>query len=77
MVQSCTGITQTYCELSSLIDNYRTAYRVKVQLVDGVNQSAWTSKKFLPNIGTNLGISLTSVMHDAVLITSNECFSPP
>lgn len=48
-VQSCTGITDTYCELSSLIHNYRTAYKVKVQLVAGVHESAWTTKKFLPN----------------------------
>lgn len=49
VVTSCTGITHTYCDLSSLIHDYRTGYKVKVQLVAGDNKSVWTIKKFLPN----------------------------
>lgn len=62
IVESCTGITQAYCELSSLIQNYRTSYKVKVQLVAGVNESAWAIKRFLPNLSKNLGMSLISVI---------------
>ncbi|XP_037630801.1 interleukin-10 receptor subunit alpha isoform X2 [Sebastes umbrosus] len=49
MVVGCTGINNTYCDLSSVIHDYRTSYRVRVQLVAGVNESAWTSKRFQPN----------------------------
>lgn len=51
MVAGCTRITQTYCELSGLIHDYVPAYKVKVQLVNGDDESAWTSKKFLLNQG--------------------------
>lgn len=61
-VQSCTGIKEAHCELSSLIKNYRTSYKVKVQLVAGVNESAWAMKRFLPNQSKNLGMSLISVI---------------
>uniref|UniRef100_A0A3Q3QEE2 Fibronectin type-III domain-containing protein n=1 Tax=Monopterus albus TaxID=43700 RepID=A0A3Q3QEE2_MONAL len=47
-VGSCTGTTNTYCDLSSLISaDYRSAYKVKVQLVAGDKVSQWTAKKFL------------------------------
>ncbi|XP_070826802.1 interleukin-10 receptor subunit alpha [Chaetodon trifascialis] len=49
MVASCTGITKTYCDLSSLIHDYHAGYKVKVQLVAGEAVSASASKKFLPN----------------------------
>ncbi|XP_068173644.1 interleukin-10 receptor subunit alpha [Antennarius striatus] len=49
MVQSCTGIALTSCNLSTLIEDYGTSYRVKVQLVIGYNKSAWAMKKVLPN----------------------------
>lgn len=58
VVQSCTGITETYCELSGLIQNYRTSYKVKVQLVAGVRESGWAIKRFLPNFSKNFGTSL-------------------
>ncbi|KAK2847234.1 hypothetical protein Q5P01_010233 [Channa striata] len=47
-VDSCTGITKTFCDLSSLIHDYRVSYKVRVQLLSGNIQSSWTSKKFLP-----------------------------
>ncbi|XP_029302894.1 interleukin-10 receptor subunit alpha [Cottoperca gobio] len=49
IVASCTGINKTYCDLSSLVYDYRTAYKVRVQLVAGDDVSVWTRKKFLPN----------------------------
>ncbi|CAK6968155.1 interleukin-10 receptor subunit alpha [Scomber scombrus] len=49
MVARCTGIKETYCDLSSFIREYRAAYKVRVQLVAGDKESAWTRKKFLPN----------------------------
>ncbi|XP_042343367.1 interleukin-10 receptor subunit alpha [Plectropomus leopardus] len=50
IVTSCTGISNTYCDISSLIYDYTTAYKVKVQLVAGHNVSDWVIKrKFLPN----------------------------
>ncbi|XP_035857328.1 interleukin-10 receptor subunit alpha isoform X2 [Sander lucioperca] len=50
IVDSCKGINQTYCDLSSLIDDYHAGYKVKVQLVAGNYTSLWTiKKKFLPN----------------------------
>lgn len=48
-VDYCTDITDTSCDLSSLIREYNIGYKVKVQLVVGVNSSAWIKKKFLPN----------------------------
>lgn len=58
MVASCTRITEVYCDLSSLINDYRTAYKVKVQLVAGMNESAWTMKRFLPSASKNIRVSL-------------------
>lgn len=58
IVASCTGITKTYCDLSSLIRDYRAGYKVKVQLVAGDNESAWTVKKFLPNTSKHIVVSL-------------------
>ncbi|XP_028429507.1 interleukin-10 receptor subunit alpha isoform X2 [Perca flavescens] len=53
MVDSCTGINQTYCDLSSLITDYRSAYNVRVRLVAGGNDSLWTTKrKILLNTST-------------------------
>uniref|UniRef100_A0A3P8SVY8 Interleukin 10 receptor, alpha n=1 Tax=Amphiprion percula TaxID=161767 RepID=A0A3P8SVY8_AMPPE len=49
VVKSCTGITRTFCDLTSLIRNYRDAYTVRVQLVAGDEASAWTRQRFLPN----------------------------
>ncbi|XP_078102309.1 interleukin-10 receptor subunit alpha isoform X4 [Sander vitreus] len=49
IVDSCKGINQTYCDLSSLVDDYRAGYKVKVQLVAGNDTSLWTTKKILPN----------------------------
>lgn len=49
VVTSCTGISHTYCDLSSHIHDYRGGYKVKVQLDTGFLKSAWTSKKFLPS----------------------------
>ncbi|XP_054650471.1 interleukin-10 receptor subunit alpha [Dunckerocampus dactyliophorus] len=48
-VGGCTGTTKTYCDLSSLIHDYSSAYKVAVQTVDRKNTSEWTVKKFLPN----------------------------
>lgn len=48
-VDYCTGITHTYCNLSSLIHEYNIGYKVKVQLVVGMNASVWIKKKFLLN----------------------------
>ncbi|XP_054455253.1 interleukin-10 receptor subunit alpha [Anoplopoma fimbria] len=48
-VASCTGIKKTYCDLSSLIHDYRCGYKVKVQLVAGDDVSAWKAKRFLPS----------------------------
>ncbi|KAM3616725.1 uncharacterized protein V6R79_022353 [Siganus canaliculatus] len=48
-VDSCTGITVNFCDLSSLIEDYITVYKVRVQMVAGNDKSPWTSKKFLPN----------------------------
>ncbi|XP_031717158.1 interleukin-10 receptor subunit alpha [Anarrhichthys ocellatus] len=49
VVASCTGIKSTNCDLSSLVDDYRIAYKVRVQLVAGDDVSVWKQKKFLPN----------------------------
>ncbi|XP_017284462.1 interleukin-10 receptor subunit alpha [Kryptolebias marmoratus] len=48
-VTSCTKITNTYCHLSSLIKDYSTKYKVRVQLVKGDKTSTWAQKPFLPN----------------------------
>lgn len=58
MVASCTRITVVYCDLSGHILDYRTAYKVKVQLVAGMNESAWTMKRFLPSTSKNIRVSL-------------------
>ncbi|XP_051935183.1 interleukin-10 receptor subunit alpha [Hippocampus zosterae] len=49
MVLSCTGITNTYCDLSTLIHDYGGGYKVRVQTVARNDTSLWTVKKFLPN----------------------------
>ncbi|XP_076590553.1 interleukin-10 receptor subunit alpha [Chaetodon auriga] len=49
MVASCTGITKTFCDLSSLIHDYRTGYKVRVQLVAGDVVSTPAFRKFLPS----------------------------
>ncbi|XP_068614680.1 uncharacterized protein [Brachionichthys hirsutus] len=49
VVDSCSGISMTSCDLSSLIQDYGTGYKVKVQLVAGDSKSAWAKKKVLPN----------------------------
>ncbi|XP_038548643.1 interleukin-10 receptor subunit alpha [Micropterus salmoides] len=49
MVASCTGITNTYCDLSSHIHDYDAGYKVRVKLVAGDDESEWSAKKFLPN----------------------------
>lgn len=48
-VQYCMGITNTNCDLSSLVHEYDIGYKVRVQLVVETNASAWIRKKFLPN----------------------------
>ncbi|KAM7413080.1 hypothetical protein PAMA_020454 [Pampus argenteus] len=48
-VASCTTVTKTFCNLSSYITDYGNMYKVRVQLVDGRNTSAWIIKRFLPN----------------------------
>lgn len=49
VVKSCTGITRNFCDLTSLIKDYRIGYTVRVQLVAGDDVSAWTHKRFSPN----------------------------
>ncbi|CAJ1065453.1 interleukin-10 receptor subunit alpha [Xyrichtys novacula] len=50
MVENCTGIRRNHCHLTSLIQDYSAAYKVRVQLVTGNGVSKWTMKsKFLPN----------------------------
>ncbi|XP_075956646.1 interleukin-10 receptor subunit alpha [Anarhichas minor] len=49
VVASCTGIKSTYCDLSSLVDDYHAAYKVRVQLVAGDDVSVWKYKKYLLN----------------------------
>ncbi|XP_034460652.1 interleukin-10 receptor subunit alpha [Hippoglossus hippoglossus] len=44
-VERCTGITNSYCDLSSLIYDYNTPYKVRVQLVAGDDTSLWTMKR--------------------------------
>ncbi|GLD57342.1 uncharacterized protein AKAME5_000957900 [Lates japonicus] len=47
-VESCMGITRTYCDLSSLIHD-NSIYKVKIQLVTEDGESQWISKKVSPN----------------------------
>nr|XP_040046087.1 interleukin-10 receptor subunit alpha [Gasterosteus aculeatus aculeatus] len=49
-VTSCTGIKRTYCDLSGLLHDYRSKYKVRVQLVAGKDESPWTHNTFLPNL---------------------------
>lgn len=50
MVATCTSITVTYCDLTNLIQDYRAAYKVRVQLAAGEDSSQWrVVRKFLPN----------------------------
>ncbi|XP_070685593.1 interleukin-10 receptor subunit alpha isoform X2 [Pempheris klunzingeri] len=49
IVASCTGITNTYCDLSSFIHDYSSAYKVRVQLATEDGMSGWKMKKFLLN----------------------------
>ncbi|KAE8295301.1 hypothetical protein D5F01_LYC06227 [Larimichthys crocea] len=58
-VHSCTGITYQYCDISSLIYDYRKTYRVRVQLVAGDAESAWVKKILTPNDGKLLPPSFT------------------
>ena len=44
-VESCTGITSCYCDLSSLIPDYSAVYKVQIQLVAGDDTSLWTVKR--------------------------------
>ncbi|KAM6933267.1 interleukin-10 receptor subunit alpha [Xenentodon cancila] len=48
-VSGCMMITRCFCDLTSLIDDYRVGYKVRVQLVTGGQKSAWIIRKFLPN----------------------------
>lgn len=48
-VDKCTNITRIFCELTDLIEDYETAYKVKVQLEGRDGLSEWTKKKILPN----------------------------
>ncbi|XP_040902924.1 interleukin-10 receptor subunit alpha [Toxotes jaculatrix] len=47
-VEICTEITNAYCDLSSLIDDYSNVYKVRVHLVAENSTSEWKSKKFNP-----------------------------
>lgn len=59
-VKSCTGISRTYCDLSSLIRDYISPHKVRVQMVAGQNVSAWAlKKKFLLNRSQLLPPSFT------------------
>ncbi|XP_072248543.1 interleukin-10 receptor subunit alpha [Leuresthes tenuis] len=58
-LSSCTRIKRTYCHLSSFIDDYSTAYKVRVQLVTKDDESNWTKKKILPNQSNLLPPSFT------------------
>ncbi|XP_030295244.1 interleukin-10 receptor subunit alpha [Sparus aurata] len=49
VVDSCMEIENTYCELSTLIEDFSSGYKVRVQLVAGANVSEWKSKRFYPN----------------------------
>ncbi|XP_008285236.1 interleukin-10 receptor subunit alpha [Stegastes partitus] len=58
-VKTCTGITRTFCDLTSLIHDYRTGYKARVQVVAGDDASAWTAKKVTPNQSELLPPSFT------------------
>ncbi|KAI3354272.1 hypothetical protein L3Q82_018808 [Scortum barcoo] len=51
MVTSCTGIKMNHCDISSLIHNYVSRYKIRVQVVVGDDVSAWISKRFFANTG--------------------------
>ncbi|XP_061576319.1 interleukin-10 receptor subunit alpha [Cololabis saira] len=48
-VSGCSMTRNHFCVLTSLIDDYGSGYKVRVQLVTGTQVSAWIYKKFLPN----------------------------
>lgn len=48
-VDECTNITRAFCELSDLIEDFETAYKVRVQLEASDAHSEWAGKKILPN----------------------------
>lgn len=85
MVTSCTGITKTYCHLSSFITDYGAGYKVRVQLVAGDDESMWTSKKFLPNTSRHgcmsVWCSMIKIMciliqaHNMVILNMNPYLS--
>ncbi|XP_028274579.1 interleukin-10 receptor subunit alpha [Parambassis ranga] len=51
MLVRCTRITQTYCNLDDVIPDYRSGYKVRVQLATEDDVSDWKFKKFLLNTG--------------------------
>ncbi|KAG8002011.1 Interleukin-10 receptor subunit alpha [Nibea albiflora] len=59
VLHSCTGITDRFCDISSLIHDYRKTYKVRVQLVAGGAMSEWVKKKLTPNEGKLLPPSFT------------------
>lgn len=48
-VASCTKMTNTYCNLDRFINDYKAAYKVRVQLEAEHKVSTWAGKKFLLN----------------------------
>ncbi|KAM8853201.1 interleukin-10 receptor subunit alpha [Synchiropus picturatus] len=44
-VSSCSGITNTQCDLTSYIEDYRKIHKVRVQTVKNKRVSQWTMKK--------------------------------
>ncbi|CAG6003126.1 unnamed protein product [Menidia menidia] len=58
-VSNCTRITRTFCDLSNLIHDYDTVYKVRVQLVTRDGESTWARKKIRPNEGNLLPPSFT------------------
>lgn len=48
-VNKCSKISQNYCYITDLIENYKAAYKVRVQLEGGDLHSLWTNKKILLN----------------------------
>lgn len=60
VLAGCTRITQTYCNLNDVIPDYRSGYKVRVQLATMDDVSEWkVIKKFLLNAGKN-NLSLMS-----------------
>ncbi|KAK7882581.1 hypothetical protein WMY93_028755 [Mugilogobius chulae] len=52
VVSKCTKISQTFCDVSDLIEDYVGVYKARVQLEAGGAHSKWThKKKILPNTG--------------------------